>query len=801
MHARRFGLLVAAALAASPTAGFAQPCSNGTTGAVCNGHVLVVDLTGNQVIRVDPTTGVQQAVPTGGNVQFPRSLVADRNGALFVSMNTGVVKAIPDVNRQGPIIGFTAGRTQGLMQAPSLDLFVTAPGTAASPLVDLVFRVDPVSGFALVAGEAGLGFPLAVLRDPCNGVATPPCDGAATEDFLVVDSGSSLELPPTPRHLGVVDPNIDGINRITESGLLATPRDVVALDIDTLYMIDSGGTAFPQPPSGTPPTQPAVPRTPQLLRIDRSLPFDPAGCTVPLANPDVCQNQAVVAKGGRLVRPVGIALEADGKLLVVDADAQGGALIRIDPAAYNPANLLANQTLVSTGQLFDTPWDVHIVSGIAPQPRRTVYVTETGAGAGVLRLEPNVPAGAVLPNAWNVSAVSTDPAYQRPVAVAVVPCGCTPAPCACPDLAVADADAAAVFRQPAAGGAPTLVAQGGFLQEPADVIVDADGTWLVTDRGPEARVIRIDPSLPFDPGDPTANQTLVAPPANPALDHVLVDPVAISIQPDGRLLVADLGNPTATPAIAPALYEISPDAGRQICAAEGSLLEGMQGMALDTDDFTVFAADSTSPVFRLNAALAQVIESISADFQTPRKLAIDPRRDLFVADAGLAAPGDGRVWLLDPGLDGDPDPLPLVPSGALDDPSGIAVDGVPLASPPLALPDEDEDGINDADDNCVGVRNPDQIETDAGLENGDLLGDFGCCDPSGDAVTGGPDFVLLLEQIGNDCTGLPPGAPTCSTDCTGDAAIGGPDFNVMRGRLGFPLKAGPRVLLPAGCGP
>jgi hypothetical protein len=428
-----------------------------------------------------------------------------------------------------------------------------------------------------------------------------------------------------------------------------------------------------------------------------------------------------------------------------------------------------------------------------------VYVTETGAGAGVLRLEPSVPAGAALPTAWNVSAVSTDPAYQRPVAVAVVPCGCTPAPCACPDLAVADADAKAVFRQPAAGGAPTLVAQGGFLQEPADVIVAPDGTWLVTDRAPDPRVIRIDPSLPFDPGDLFANQTLVAPPANPALDHVLVDPVATSIQPDGRLLVADLGNPTATPAVAPALYEISPDAGRQVCAAEGLLLEAIQGMALDADAFTVFSADSTSPVFRVDAAtLAQVIESVSSDFSTPRKLALDPRRDVLVADAGLAAPGDGRVWLLDPGLDGDPDPLPLVPSGALDDPWGIAVDGVTPAAPVIALPDADADGINDEDDNCLGVRNPEQVEIDFGLVDGDLLGDFGCCDPSGDNVTGAPDFAMLLDQIGTSCIGSP--LPSeCSADCTGDGVVGSPDFNVFLHRSGATIEAGPRVLLPAGC--
>jgi sugar lactone lactonase YvrE len=788
-------LLVAAALAAAPAA-WAQPCSLGATGAVCNGHVLVADVGGNRVIRVDPTTGAQQAVPAGGSILSPRSVIADRDGALFVSMREGVLKVVPDANRQGPIVGFTPGSSQNLTQGPSRDLFVAVPGGSGAPTLDIVFRVDPASGASVAAGELGLAFPNGVAVDPCGGVAAAPCPAeVAAERVLVVDLGSAVEQ--VLRRVASLDPTTQILTTLTQDGLLATPRDVAAPDIETLYVIDSGGTAFPQPPSGDPPTQPAVSRPPQLLRIDRTQPFDPAGCAVPLANPDLCQNQSVVAKGGRMVRPVGIAIEADGKLLVADADAQGGALIRIDPAAYNPANLLANQTLVSQGQLFETPWDVHIVSGIAPELPRTVYVTEAGAAAGVLRLEP-APAGAVLPTAWNVSTVSTDPAYQRPVAVAIVPCGCAPEPCACPDLAVADADAAAVFRQPAAGGAPTLVAQAGFLEEPADVIVDADGTWLVTDRG-TASVIRVDPGVPFDPGDPFANQTRIAPPANPALVHALHDPIAISIQPDGRLVVADLGDPSATPPI-PALYEISPDSGRQVCLAVGSLLDDFQATVLDADGFTVFSADSVSPVFRLNVAtLAQVVESVSTDFVTPRKLALDPRRDVLVADAGLAVPGDGRVWRLDPGLDGEPDPLPLVPSGALHDPSGIAVDGITLAAPPFDLPDQDGDGIHDEDDNCLDFPNPDQIENDAHLEGGDLVGDWGCCDASSDAATGGPDFKILTEQFGNDCRGEPPGSADCAADCTGDGTVGGPDFVVTLERWGAQLDHGPRVLQSATC--
>ena len=63
-----------------------------------------------------------------------------------------------------------------------------------------------------------------------------------------------------------------------------------------------------------------------------------------------------------------------------------------------------------------------------------------------------------------------------------------------------------------------------------------------------------------------------------------------------------------------------------------------------------------------------------------------------------------------------------------------------------------------------------------------------------DAVTGAPDFTILIEQFGNDCRGEPPGSEDCAADCTGDAVVGSPDFDVLFARWGNRLAAGSRVL-------
>ena len=85
-----------------------------------------------------------------------------------------------------------------------------------------------------------------------------------------------------------------------------------------------------------------------------------------------------------------------------------------------------------------------------------------------------------------------------------------------------------------------------------------------------------------------------------------------------------------------------------------------------------------------------------------------------------------------------------------------------------APPDADADGVLDTLDNCLGISNPDQHDS-----NGDGYGNL--CDPdvTNDGVISTPDFLVFSEKWGLSL-GEPGYAP--DVDLTGDNKIGVPDF-------------------------
>ena len=98
-------------------------------------------------------------------------------------------------------------------------------------------------------------------------------------------------------------------------------------------------------------------------------------------------SQTIVSTGQLLGTPFGIALVGDGTLYVVGfscCNNPGGSVIRVDPT--KPA--LANQTLVSSGQLLKSAYSIVIA------PDGPLYVVDStccGGNGGVIRIDPNLP--------------------------------------------------------------------------------------------------------------------------------------------------------------------------------------------------------------------------------------------------------------------------------------------------------------------------------------------------------------------------------------------------------------------------
>lgn len=203
--------------------------------------------------------------------------------------------------------------------------------------------------------------------------------------------------------------------------------------------------------------------------------------------------QTIVSAGGFLVTPIGIAVEADGSLLVSDASAR--AVIRIDPVT-------GVQTIVSSGGTFQP-------LGIALEADGNILVADGGflSGGSVIRVDPVTGAQ---------TTVSSGP-FWSPFGLAVDANG---------SIVVAYRAAAdfnitgAVVRVDPQTGLQTPISIEGFLEAPAGVAIDANGQILVADPtafGGGGGVIRIDPETGF--------QTIVSSGGS------FVDPIGIAVVP------------------------------------------------------------------------------------------------------------------------------------------------------------------------------------------------------------------------------------------------------------------------------
>jgi sugar lactone lactonase YvrE len=220
--------------------------------------------------------------------------------------------------------------------------------------------------------------------------------------------------------------------------------------------------------------------------------------------------QTTVSSGGSFVHPSGVALEADGDILVADYSAFGGddgpgGVIRVDPAS-------GAQTTVSSGGSFATPF------GVALEADGDILVVDQdafGGSGGVIRVDPA--SGAQTP-------VSSGGSFQNPSGVALEADG---------NILVADPTAfggsGGVIRVDPAGGAQTTVSSGGSFVTPVGVALEADGDILVADQFAfdnfSGGVIRVDAA--------TGAQTEVS--SGGSFAH----PFGVALEADGDILVAD----------------------------------------------------------------------------------------------------------------------------------------------------------------------------------------------------------------------------------------------------------------------
>jgi len=281
------------------------------------GDIIVADIGANAVIKVDPTTGAQEIISSGGLFAGALDLVLDSNGDIIVAdldlINGGgsVIKVDPITRIQTVIsTGDTFVNPNGVVVAANGDIFVSDFDGFEESQIGRITKVDPTTGAQTIISSGGSLFVTTGITIDSNG------------DILVTDLNNIISVDP-----------ITGMQTIISSDGLF--EDIIDLTIDANGdILVADGVLF------------EVPGTGSIIKVD----------------PDTGV-QEIISTGGIFVSPNGVAVAANGDIIVADFETFGGTgkIIKVDP-------ITGAQTIISSGGLFVDPAGIFIVPELCIPP-------------------------------------------------------------------------------------------------------------------------------------------------------------------------------------------------------------------------------------------------------------------------------------------------------------------------------------------------------------------------------------------------------------------------------------------------
>lgn len=308
--------------------------------------------------------------------------------------------------------------------------------------------------------KAAIGFSVIAL---VAGLAAPARAQLSPGDIVVADRNANPLGPIGDGAIFKVDPATGAVSVLATSALFDNPFDVA---------LDAEGN---------------------VLVVDRDA--DPAGLggdTGAVFRFAPGQAPAVLAASPLFNNPAGVAIDAQGDVLVADLDANPAGLGVPNPGAiFRFAPGQAPSTIATSAQ-FVTPNDV------ALDAAGNVLVADANADPAGFGASP----GAIFRFAAGQApaALATGPPFVDPLGVALDPQG---------NVLVADAGASggpgAIFRF-ALGQAPGLLATSAQFDTPERVALDAEGNLLVADADADPAGLGTSPGaiFRFAPGQPPA---------------------------------------------------------------------------------------------------------------------------------------------------------------------------------------------------------------------------------------------------------------------------------------------------------
>ena len=256
---------------------------------------------------------------------------------------------------------------------------------------------------------------------------------------------------------------------------------------------------------------------------------DSAGAVIGISQ--ATGERIVVASGGRLVRPLGIAVDGNGDVLVSDTGSL--AIIRID-------SLTGSQTVIASGVLLGVPF------GIAVERKGDIFVAN---GEAIIRLNPLTGEQTIVSEGGHFGAGG-----GYPVGVAVAENG---------DLIVVNVGfPSQIIRVNPRTGHQTLISEAGCLKFPQAIAVHGKDIYL-TDVATADGNFGIGAVIHV--AMHTGTQTVLSSGGN------LVGPVGIAVDENGQIVVGDpyTINPASQDLYDGGIIQIDPVRGDQTLIARG----------------------------------------------------------------------------------------------------------------------------------------------------------------------------------------------------------------------------------------
>jgi sugar lactone lactonase YvrE len=284
------------------------------------GDILVADSGAGAIIRINPITGGQAAIFSGGAIVSPVGIALGTNGNVFVAdLNADVGQGV--VLRGG--------------------VFEINPSTDTQMLISAVSDPNGIAiatnGDVLVTQNQGLG--RLVRISPSSGTQTVVTSGGLLTHSMSVAVASNGTVYVTN---GFGDTDVVGVNleKGTQTAVSSNqdyryPDGIVVATNGDIYLADLNMSAGPG----------------GVFRVD------------PLTG-----QQTLIASGGIFNNPAGIAIDADGNVVVSDYSA--AAIIRVDPAT-------GTQTIICTNGLLKNPTQIVIVPGVPQANEDTNHIPPT----------------------------------------------------------------------------------------------------------------------------------------------------------------------------------------------------------------------------------------------------------------------------------------------------------------------------------------------------------------------------------------------------------------------------------------